>query len=337
MKKLFQPKVLIPLILSVALIVALLAFADIKKVVALIAGFQKIYLLWFVLLMVAYEVVRGAQWYVLLRALDIQVPLRTQIFAFAGGEVTKSMPIGNYFQNYLLQQSKDADFGRTAAATTIIIILEVGVSLVGVVVLGLGNWTSWLRPVIIIGTAAFVLAAWAYHRFHQHARTPRWIKEHKSLRKAMDEFQELRAGAEDLFHPRVLLIATLLSAIYLITAGAGLFLVVRGLSIGGVSFSDALAVYFFSLAFSLILPIPVDVGVLEISGVGAFLAIGIQGGKNAAVGAMLINRILSIIASLVIAAVVMLIFRGEFRAALRGRSGRERDKEQTAAAEATGP
>ncbi len=89
MKKLLQPKVLIPLILSVALVVALLAFADVKKVVALIEGFQKIYLLWFLLLMVAYEVVRGAQWYFLLRALDIHAPLRTQIFAFAGGEVTK--------------------------------------------------------------------------------------------------------------------------------------------------------------------------------------------------------------------------------------------------------
>jgi len=138
MKTLLQPKVLIPLILSVALLVALLAFVDLKKVVALIEGFQKIYLLWFLLLMMAYEVVRGAQWYFLLRALDIRVPLRTQIFAFAGGEVTKSMPIGNYFQNYLLQQSKGSDFGRTSAATTVIIILEVVVSLTGVVILGLG-------------------------------------------------------------------------------------------------------------------------------------------------------------------------------------------------------
>jgi len=104
-----KPKVLIPLILSVALIVALLAFADVKKVIALIEGFQKIYLLWFLLLMVAYEIVRGTQWYFLLRALDIRVPVRTQIFAFAGGEVTKSMPIGNYFQNYLLQQSKGSE------------------------------------------------------------------------------------------------------------------------------------------------------------------------------------------------------------------------------------
>ena len=342
MKKLLQPKVLIPLILSVALIVALLAFADVKKVIALIEGFQKIYLLWFLLLMVGYEVVRGAQWYFLLRALDIHAPLRTQIFAFAGGEVTKSMPIGNYFQNYLLQQSKGSDFGRTSAATTVIIILEVVVSLTGVVILGLGRWTPWLRPVIILGTAAFLLAAWAYHRFHQHARTPRWIREHKAMRKAIDEFKELRTGAADLFHPRVLLIAVVLSAVYLLIAATGLYMVVRGLGIGGASLTETLAVYFFSLAFSLIFPIPVDIGVLEVSGVGAFLAIGIQGGKSAAVGAVLINRVLSIIASLAIAALVMLIFHGEFRAVLRGRSTHtqqddaERAQKRPATSEASG-
>jgi len=114
MKTLLKPKVLIPIILSVALIVALLAFADIKKVAAVLSSFQKIYLLWFFLLMVVYEVVRGAQWHFLLKSMDIRVPLRTQIFAFAAGEVTKSMPIGNYFQNYLLQQSKGTDCGVIA-------------------------------------------------------------------------------------------------------------------------------------------------------------------------------------------------------------------------------
>ena len=80
---------------------------------------------------------------------------------------------------------------------------------------------------------------------------------------------------------------------------------------------------------------------LEVSGVGAFLAIGIQGGKSAAVGAVLINRALSIIASLVTAALVMLIFRGEFRAAPRGRSkctrdDAERTQERPVTSEASG-
>lgn len=333
MKRLLQPKILIPVILSAALIAALLAFANVQKLVALMEGFQKIYLIWFLLLMVAYEVVRGAQWHLLLHALDIHVPLRTQIFAFAGGEVTKSMPIGNYFQNYLLQQSKGSDFGRTSAATTIIILIEVVVSLIGVVLLGLGSWSGWLRPIIVVGVGVILIAVWAYRRFHLHPRTPRWIREHRTMRKAMDEFKQFREGAADLFHPRVLGPAMLLGAAYTIIAGAALYLVVRGLNVNGASLPETLAVYYFSLGFSLMIPIPVDVGVLEISGVGAFLAVGVS--KNAAVGAMLINRVLSIAASIAIAGVVMLIFHGEFRAALKQRSDDKRRKSDTAEAKGT--
>ncbi len=321
MKRLLKPKVLIPIVLSVALIVALLAFADVKKVVAVLSAFQKIYLLWFFLLMVVYEVVRGAQWHFLLKSMDIHVPLRTQIFAFAAGEVTKSMPIGNYFQNYLLQQSKGTDFGRSSAATTIIVLTEVVVSLVGVVIIGLGRWTGIVRPVIIVGVPVCLLGAWAYHKLHHAGRTPRWIREHKTMVKVMEEFKQFREGAASLMSVRVLSISTLLGALYLVTAGAALDLVMRGIGDTRVSLPAVLAVYFFSLAFSLIIPIPVDVGVLEISGVGAFLAVGV--GRSVAVSAMLANRILSIVASIAIAGVVMVVLRGEFRAALQDRSERK--------------
>ena len=318
MKKLLRPKILIPVLLSVAILVALVAFVtDPQKLVALMEGFHKINLLYVLLLMIGYEVVRGTQWHFLLTSMGIHVPLRTQIFVFAAGEITKSLPIGNYFQNYLLQQSKGTDFGRSSAATTIIVLTEVAVSLVGVVIIGVGTWSSWLRPVIVIGVAVFLLAAWAYHHWHHSGRAPRWIREHKVMVKAMHEFEQFKEGAADLFHPRILMIESLLSAAYLILAGAALYIVVRGLGIGTASFWQVLAVYFFSLAFSLIFPLPVDIGVLEVSAVGAFLAIGIS--RNSAVGVVLINRVLSIGSAVAIAVVAMIVLHGEFRAALSKR------------------
>ncbi len=319
MKKLLQPKILIPVLLSVAILAALVVLiADPKKLVALMEGFQKIDLLYFLLLMIGYEVVRGTQWHFLLKSMGIHVPVRTQIFVFAAGEITKSLPIGNYFQNYLLQQSKGTDFGLSSAATTVIVLTEVAVSLLGVVIIGVGTWTPWLRPVIIVGVAVFLLSAWAYHKLHHAGRAPRWIREHKTMVKAMAELQRFKEGATDLFHPRILLIEALLSATYLVIAGAALYLVVRGLGIGAASFWQVLAVYFFSLAFSLIFPLPVDIGVLEVSAVGAFLAIGVD--RNAAVGAMLINRMLSVGSAIAIALIAMLVLHGEFRAALHPRA-----------------
>ncbi len=304
-----KPKVFIPLVLGVALIVALISFSDIHKVLRLLSGFQRLYLLYYLLLMIAYEVVRGIQWHYSLTRLKVRAPLSAQILAFALSEVTKVLPIGNYFQNYVLQQAEGTDIGLTSAATTLFILEEVIVSLVGVVILGLGGWTVWLRPLIIVGVAIAVVVIWLLARFHHGGGRPEWVARHKALRKIADEFGHFREGAVDLMRPRPLAVTFACSATYLVIGGAALYVVLEGLGIPNASFTEALAVYFFSLAVALMLPIPVDFGVIEISGVGAFVAVGVT--RDAAIGAVLANRILSILASIAIAAVVVLILHKE--------------------------
>ena len=316
MKKLLNPKVLIPAVLGIAIIAGLLGFGDIHKVVRLMLSFPHIYLLWYLLLMVAYEAVRCAQWHFLLSTLSVRVPLRAQIFAFLTGEVAKTVPIGNYFQNYLIQRSNDADFGLTSAATTFVVLIETGVSLIGVVILGVGSWSGWLRPVIIIGVAVTALIVWLFSSLHKSGRAPQWMQRRKAWSKVLDELRNFAEGSRRILHPKVILIASVLGAVYLIIAGAALYLIARGLGIH-ISLFGALSVYFFSLAFSLIFPLPVDIGVLEVSGVGAFLALGVD--KPPAVGAMLINRVLSFGSSLAIALIGGLILHEEFRQAMRDR------------------
>src|ERR671936_135679 len=317
MKKLLHPKVVIPVILSVAVLAGLLFFGNIRQVIRLMEGFAHLYLLWFVMLMVVYEVVRGMQWHYLLQSMDIRVPLRAQIFAYAVGEVTKSIPVGNYFQNYVLQEVEGTDFARSSAATTFIILIEVFVSLMGVAIIGLGAWSSWLRPVILIGLPVFGFIAWAAHAWRAYPRTPQWVKEHKFLLQALDAFKKFREGAAALFRPHVVGIAVLLGAIYVIVGASALYLVLRGLGIGGVSLWQVWAVYFFSLAFLLIVSVPMDIAATEISGVGAFLAVAMS--KSDAVGAMLVNRALSLGSAIAIALVVMVILHDQFRAALQSR------------------
>jgi hypothetical protein len=139
MKTLLRPSVVLPVTLSVALLAALVAVSNPAQVVAVMEGFQHIYLLYVLLLLGAYEAVRCAQWHFLLTCLGIRVPLRTQVCAFRCGEVTKSLPAGNYFQNYLLRQATGTDFGRSSAATTLILVTEVAVCLAGLVIIGLGD------------------------------------------------------------------------------------------------------------------------------------------------------------------------------------------------------
>jgi hypothetical protein len=79
-------------------------------------------------------------------------------------------------------------------------------------------------------------------------------------------------------------------------------------------------VYFFSLAVGLLFPVPVDFGVMEASGTCGFLAYGVQ--EFAAVSAMLLNRVLSLASSLVIALIGVIFLHDELRRALHERPRR---------------
>lgn len=298
-RQLLRPSVLIPLILSAAVLAGLLGVSQPATVLAVLEGFQPLYLLYVLVLLVAYEALRWAQWHVLLTALGIRARLRTQVFTFLGGEVT--------------------DIGLSSAATTLSLVTEVAVCLAGLLILGLGTWSGWLRPVIAIGLALFLLLVWAVHASGQAVAAPAWLRERARFRLLAEEFRLFRAGAAVLVRPRVLAAQSLLGALYLSVAGTVLYLVVRGPGIGHVSVWEAPAVYFFGLGFALISPIPLDIGVLEVSGVGALLAVGVS--EPDAVGVMLLNRALRTATPLVMALAVFVLLRDELRAALWERSG----------------
>lgn len=333
-RALIRPKVFVPLALTAGLLAALFSFANLGAAITIISGFQRIYLVYFLLLMVGYELVRGAQWSYSLRQLRLEIPLRKQIFAFALSEVTKALPIGNYFQNYVLKLEGEADFSRSSVATTLIVFEEALVCLLGVVILGLGGWTQWTRIAILVGLALVAALVWLYQRLHRSTgKPPAWMTRRRRLHKLAESYTTFRDGAKDILHPRALLVTLAFSATYLVLAGLGLYVIARGLNITGISVGDALSVYFFSLAMGLIIPIPVDIGVIELTGLGAFMAVGV--GRNAALGAVLVNRVLSIAASLLIAFIVVAVLHKEAPALFKRRKGSARQPvERSSAAQA---
>lgn len=323
MKQLMQPKVLIPAVLGVAILAALLSFGNVSQVISAMERFNRLSCVWIVLLLAGYTAVRGWQWLYLLSQLGIRTSRRAEIFAFLFSEATKSVPIGNYMQNYLLNRSEGADIGRTSAATTAMVLAEVAVSLTGVVILGLGAWTPYLRGIILVGVAVFALGCWLYYRLHRQSGPPQWVMERKWTKKVYEELKQLRGGAKDLLSWRTLAVAYLNTLIYMLMAGGALYFVVHGIG-ADLDYGPALAVYCFGLAVSLIFPLPVDFGVAEISGTGAFLLVGIS--KASAVSVMLIFRLLSILAALVFAAIACVVMRDQLKEALSSRQQRKQQR-----------
>lgn len=321
LKLLLRPSLVVPAVLGAAILAALVAASNPAQILAVLEGFHYGYLLAILALMLAYEALRCAQWCVLLRALDIHAPPRTQVFSFLGGEVTGFLPVGTYFRNYLLGRSGGTTFSRSSAATTVSLLSEVVLCLAGVVILGLGAWSTWLRPLIIIGAAAFLILVWAIRRWGTVMVAPRWLppwlREHALFQRAMYEIAQFRAGAVALLRPRVLAMQGILGAGYLIVSGTVLFVVLRSLGLDHVSYLQVLGAFFFSLAAFLISPI--SVGLIEVSGVAALVVVGVE--EPAAVGVMLLFRVLRTVFPLAIACAGLAVLHAEVRPMLRGRSG----------------
>lgn len=326
LKRIFNPKIFIPIIVIVGTVALLFGFGDPKKIIGTMKSFNREALIWVFLSILVYEFIRFWQWLFLLRHEGIKVPIKAQIFSFAGGESTRFFPIGNYFQNYLLTTAEGIDFAFSSAVSTMIILLEVAVSLLGVMILGLGV-LSWVRWVVLGGLVFAAVAIWLLLKHHGNLDPPDWVHQHQRLEqiwnKTADELRQFAKGSKRLLHWHTIAISSLLAAAYLIVGAVTLYIVLAGLGWHKTSFPEVLAVYFFSLAFGLIFPLPVDVGVTELSGVGAFLAVGVD--RNLAISAMLVNRVLTILCSIAIALVISTIFHGELRRALQSRGTKEHE------------
>ena len=314
--RLARPGALIPIVLGLALLVSLLAFGDVRRVVALLGAFRTHELLAILLVRLAYEVVQFAQWSLLLRAAGLRTTPSARAFAYFVGAVARVLPIGNYFGNYLLLQEEGADFGRSAAATTVSVLIEVAGCLAALALLGLGAW-GWLRPLIVVGLALFLPVAWALHHRYRAGVFPSWLTRRRGLRALLMEVRQFEEGAAALARPRWLIVAALLGVGYLLLGGTTLYLVaVLGLDLSTVGLPAAFSVYCFSVAFALIVPLPIDLGVYEAGGAGAFLAIGVDRGD--AVAAMLVMRALSSGAAALLALAACLLWPERLRAAWRG-------------------
>jgi uncharacterized membrane protein YbhN (UPF0104 family) len=326
-RRLLRPRVVIPLTLSIGVLGALLTLGNFDRIVAEVTAFQAQDMLWCIILFLVYELLRGAQWTVLLRTLDARVPSRSVAVSFLSGEVTKYLPLGNYFPNYVLRETDRLDFGSTSAATLGIVLFEVVVSLAGVAILGLGAWSGWLRPLVVGGSLAVVLLGAVIVHFRARLVTPSWLTRRRWMRSALVELQRCGVGLRLLAHPRTLLLGTVLCAAYIATASAALLAVLHGLGDFSLSYAQVAGVYSFTLAFALIEPSPMDLGILELGGVAALLVVGAD--PTTAVAAMLISRLFSVAVSLSVAAIGLALLHRTVGRALRGKAASEAERPES--------
>lgn len=314
MGRLFRPRVLISLVVSVALIAGLLAFADLGKLGGLLAALDPSALLLAVLLIVAYNGVQLAQWIYLLDHLGIEAPRRDEILAFAGSNLTKYLPGGAYFQNYLLYETSGVDPALSTVATILMVLLEPLVALIYLLILGIDDWT-WLRWLLAIGLPLALLFAAGLYLFIEHPVLPRWLTRNRLYISLADGVVRFRDGLARLAEARILSATLAMTAAFVLLEGLALYMVARSLHIESLSIPGALAAYYFSIGVALVVPIFTNLGTLEAGGVAALLALGVS--REGAVAAFVLDRALIIAIAILLALVVGFVFRDLLGRALR--------------------
>lgn len=275
MKRLLSPKVLIPTILTLAFFAFLIGLTRPRKLLrALILPPATLTAM--LGLTILYMGIKGLAWGLFLRRLGIQARPGEIAFCFCGSEITKSLPGGVYFQNYLLSRVSDAPFSYSAGASLALVVMEGVVSYLALLAMGL-PYLPWLREALLLLGMLIAIVIWLGQRYAWTSRLVAYgnAHGHRQIQQLAIQVAAFFEGIGILASPWMLLIGGLLVAGYLGAMAAMLYLV--GLHLPVLwSVAEAVRVLAFSIFIPLLVPSPVHVGFTEISGVGALVGAGLK-------------------------------------------------------------
>jgi uncharacterized membrane protein YbhN (UPF0104 family) len=245
-----------------------------------------------VLLAVPYFALRTLTWHLLLEQVGVTAPLRQTVAAFSAGELTKSLPGGIYLETYVLarlERLAEREIVGAAVATTGVDVMVGTVSFLTAMAIGLPgrDWFRWL--LVAVAGAWIVLFAmiWVMLRWWQPRERPsaaRWVR-------AVG-----RIGAEA-FEAAARLVRPQAVRPLAATAGSlAVYAVVLSLVLDSVGLRDigpgaAIGVVTITSLANDLLPIPTELGLTEITGVGVLGAYGVAAPEAAIV--MLGYRVLT--------------------------------------------
>jgi uncharacterized membrane protein YbhN (UPF0104 family) len=242
-------------------------------------------------LAIPYVALRALTWSLLLRQVGVVAPVRHAIAAFCAGELTKSLPLGVYLETYVLarlERLREREIVGAAIATTGLDVMVGTVTFPAAMVLGLPGH-GWFRVLLVAIAGAWIviyLGIWLVVRWWRPQDRPFASRPAVSAARIVTEAVR---GAIRLLRPAVLRpIGT--TAAYLAIYVVVLWLVLDAMQLG-LDLRAAVSVVVITSLVNVILPIPIELGITEITGVGILTVFGVVP-RDAAI-AMLGYRILT--------------------------------------------
>ncbi len=316
LQSLLNFKTFIATILGVIVLATLLNFSDIHKVWQIMQGFP-IYAIGVLFgLVVGRELLRSVQWRVFLNAVGIHASRREAFLSLTGGDAAQILPGGLYFQDLLISRELNVGLSEPLAATTLMIWIEITISMLALALFGLPGIPA-LRPIMAFcGLGSLAVMFLAHTRaLHPVLNLVRRFqgkgseRQRKLCGKLLIGLEHFIGSFGTLTHPKVLLTGLALCTSYMALTYYGFYLVCAYLGLETIGPAQATAIYSFVLAVVDINPLPSDLGVSELTGVGGFLAFHVPASAGLAV--MLVFRILLLISEEIVAVFAFVVFHKE--------------------------
>lgn len=278
-RTLLRPRVVLPLLLAAALFMVAVSLGDLGQVVnrvkavpvgsmMLVLGFAALYLL-----------LKALQLHLLLNDLESHPGWRRFALAFSVGELALTFPLGIFAQNWVLAGKKDMHFGRSSAATVVMLVMEVVVTLLWLAIIGVPGWEP-VRPVAASILGAMVILGFALFRFRLLDRLSARMahrRVHRRVHRVLAEVMGLLHGLEKLGRWRVLGINLLITFAYLAALAAAFWTMGQGMGLQNLSYLEASTIYAFALASVLVSGgIFGQIGTVEVIGMSAARAWGLD-------------------------------------------------------------
>ncbi len=315
MKKLLQPKILVPILLSVSLLAFVFSITDAPKVAGYLRAMSVPLAAGVFATTIGYMSIKWVQFDSFLDRLQLRVSWRQSMLAFVVGEMTLPVPAGIYAQNFVLLRITGADFSRSSGATTAVLVSEGAISLVGVLILGIPGWEALRYAILALFFVAAVPALVVMKVEFVHKVLVRFLEDGPFPDAGSGLIEIVRDTKELLFPTGFVRVVPVTSA-YLLCLVAGFYLTAHGIG-EHVDFLQAAAIYLFAIAIVLVSPVSAQLGIVEAGGVGAMQQFGYSPSESLAV--MLGFRLLWTGSVWLVGGTVLMALRSELGGARRNK------------------
>jgi hypothetical protein len=261
--------VLAPIVLAGGLFFLAIRLGDLGNAMAHIRGLPLSVLALAVGMAIVYLVLKAWQLRLLLGNLGLRPDWRRLGLAFAVGELALTLPFGIFAQNWVLARTGRAHFGETAAATVVMLLVEIFVVLLLLAVVGIRGWPI-VRPLAICaGVGLCVLIVFVLH-FEEAARGLCRRVSRPTLHKALDGLIDMLAGVRKLSNIHFLAANVLIAGAYLSALVVAFMVVGRHVGLDRFGFLMAATTYAFALAIVFLTGgLISQIGTVEVLGMGA--------------------------------------------------------------------